>query len=112
MQSQFSAVQQGTWPDGTTISPVSSIDYLVVAGGGGGVGPDGSHGGSGGGAGGYRSSGYGPAPLQAPDITLCTSTVYPVTVGAGGAAGTDGTDSVFNACGVEGITIIYSSRRR
>ena len=74
MQSQFSAVQNGTWPQfGYT------IDYLVVAGGGGGGHDDGG----GGGAGGYRASGYGPSPLQGRSLFLSPGP-YTVTVGAGG----------------------------
>ena len=65
-----------------------SADYLVVAGGGSG-GPSlpgaGRGGGGGGGAGGYRSSGYGPSPLQGSSLSLAKGK-YSVTIGAGGAS--------------------------
>ena len=69
----------------------TSVDYLVVAGGGGGTGGRGD---GGGGAGGYRESSgaasgcYSVSPLGSGVSALSvTSTTYPVTVGAGGTAG-------------------------
>jgi len=92
-------------PDGST-----TVDYLVIGGGGAG-GSAGGHGatvGSGGGAGGYRfSSGAasgcytaGPSPLAATALPV-TAQGYPITVGAGGAASfpsgcTSGANSVFS----------------
>ena len=72
-------------------SAVSSVEYLVVAGGGSG----GSRIGGGGGAGGYRT---------ATGFSVTTGVSYTVTVGAGGAAvtsvpgvtGNNGNDSVFS----------------
>ena len=43
MSTVYDEVSNGTWPDGSTIVAVPSIDYLVVGGRGGGVAPDGSH---------------------------------------------------------------------
>ena len=87
----FTVTDAGT-PAGST-----TVDYLVVAGGGSG----GSRSGSGstfaggGGAGGYRFSNgtasgcysAGPAPLGASALPV-TATAYPITIGAGGAAKT------------------------
>jgi hypothetical protein len=87
----FTVTNAGT-PAGST-----TVDYLVVAGGGSG----GSRSGSGstfaggGGAGGYRFSNgtasgcysAGPAPLGASALPV-TATAYPITIGAGGAAKT------------------------
>lgn len=78
-----------------TFTPKQSltVDYLVLAGGGGGYG---SYLGAGG-AGGYRTSvgtsgGGGSAESQ---LSL-TATPYTVTVGAGGTSGGKGSDSVFS----------------
>ena len=85
----------------------NTVDYMVVAGGGGGA-RGASHGG-GGGAGGYRESPgtasgcYAVSPLgAAPAVALPVPAVpYPITVGAGGATqpsvgqGNDGNDSSF-----------------
>jgi len=76
-----------------------TVNYLVVAGGGG----SSSDFGGGGGAGGYRASGHGPAPLQAPSIPV-SATGYPITVGSGGtgaptgdtSAHTSGNNSIFS----------------
>ena len=82
----------------------STIEWLVVAGGGAGAG--GEYHGGGGGAGGYRT-GTG-LPVSGP-------TTYPVVIGAGGAAaatntqGNDGVASVFNAPGSEGTTKFTSA---
>lgn len=78
---QFTTVGTSSWvaPTGVT-----SVDYLVVGGGGGGWGP---WYGAGGGAGGVLSgAGYAVTPGNS----------YTVTVGDGGAAGTNGGNSVFN----------------
>jgi hypothetical protein len=88
-----------------------TVDYMVVAGGAAG----GSVSGGGGGAGGWRASSgaasgcytAGPGPLTSPVSALpVTTTGYPVTVGAGGAAsgstspegpnGNPGNNSVFS----------------
>ena len=85
----------------------TTVDYLVVAGGGAG---GGGSGGSGAGAGGYRESSgaasgcYSASPLGACVSALpVTATGYPITVGAGGtgvnAGGTaapPGSDSTFS----------------
>ena len=72
---------------GIPCAQASTVDYLVVAGAGGGGGGSQVGSAGGGGAGGYRTSGFGPAPLQAPALTI-TATTYPITVGAGGSGGT------------------------
>jgi len=76
-----------------------AVNYLVVAGGGG-TKYDYS---SGGGAGGYRTSGYGPSPLQGTALQVQPGTSYPITVGSGGTGapspggnGTKGSNSVFS----------------
>jgi len=92
----------------------STVDYLVVAGGGGsGLGPNSSNMGAGGGAGGYRESGgtasgcYTVSPLGSAPSSVAALPVsvnnFPVTIGAGGAApgsigaaGLVGADSVFS----------------
>jgi hypothetical protein len=71
----------------TPCAVASTVDHLVVAGAGGGGGGSNVGSAGGGGAGGYRTSGFGPAPLQAPALTI-TTTTYPITVGAGGTGGT------------------------
>ena len=75
----FTTVESTTW---TAPAGVTSIEYLVVAGGGSGGGTTGSADGSGGGggAGGYRSG----------TLTVTPGTAYGVTVGAGGVAGSPG----------------------
>ena len=75
----------------STVAPRNGLEYLVVGGGGGGRGQSGSsaRGGGGGGAGGYRTSAFGPAPLQAPTINAAAG-AYPITVGGGGTAGSSG----------------------
>ena len=84
---------------------IVQANYLVVAGGGGGgtrYASSAAEDGGGGGAGGYRTSGFGPSPLQASSMILSPGP-YTVTVGAGGAgtpfpggSGASGTDSIFN----------------
>jgi hypothetical protein len=73
----------------STVTPRNGLEYLVVAGGGGGRNNKNgaARGGGGGGGGGYRTSAFGPSPLQAPTIPAVAG-AYPVTVGAGGAGGT------------------------
>jgi len=78
----------------------NSVDYLVVAGGGGGVSTPGVGGGSG--AGGFRLSNSTcmPAPLTSPlanttGITV-TATAFPITVGSGGSTDSNGSNSVFS----------------
>ena len=72
----------------------STVDYMVVGGGGGGG--AGNGGGAGGGAGGWRASSgtasgsytAGPAPLTSPVSALpVTAQGYSITVGGGGAGG-------------------------
>jgi hypothetical protein len=65
----------------------TTVEYLVIAGGGSG-GAGGAGGGGGGGAGGYRTnftggSGGGASPESA--FTATFGTAYTVTLGAGGA---------------------------
>ena len=81
MSEQLESVDDGTWP-----AIQATIDYLVVAGGGGSGSAACGYASGGGGAGGYRASGYGPSPLQGSSLTLSDGD-YVVTVGAGGAAG-------------------------
>ena len=78
----------------------NTVDYLVIAGGGG----TGGSGTGGGGAGGYRfsdgtaSGSYsaGPSPLGASALPVSAQT-YPVTVGGGGTGGTGrGSNSIFS----------------
>ena len=87
MQSQFQNQGEGAWPKRVA----ATVDFLVVGGGGGsGTGITGSpttYSTGGGGAGGYRSSGYGPAPMQSSAIELYDLGDFTITVGAGGAAG-------------------------
>jgi hypothetical protein len=95
---------------GIPCAQASTVDYLVVAGGGAGAK---GHGG-GGGAGGFReskdstlSSPHTVSPLAATTGLTVTATTYPVTVGAGGAGApatgdcspyvqTSGSNSVFS----------------
>jgi len=85
----------------------STVDYMVIAGGG--SGGDGCSGGGGGGAGGFReskdstlSSPHTASPLAATTGLTVTATTYPVTVGAGASGvtnpnvGTAGSNSVFS----------------
>jgi membrane-associated protease RseP (regulator of RpoE activity) len=68
-----------------TLNPTLSVEYLVVAGGGGTLGATAFQGHGGGGAGGYQTS----------SLTLNYGTSYTVTVGGGGAVDTNGSNSVF-----------------
>ncbi len=70
----------------------STVDYMVIAGGGGSYPGDGNYTG-GGGAGGYRASGYGPSPLRGSALPISTQT-YPITVGGGGTG--NGNTSTFS----------------
>jgi len=93
MQSQYSAKRAGTWPKPQDIF---TIDYLVVAGGGGSRCFSDTSGG--GGAGGYRASGYGPSPLRGTAASVsgfCGASVA-ITVGGGGAKGSQGGPSTFD----------------
>jgi hypothetical protein len=97
----------GTFTVSNTGPGSSTVDYLVIAGGGAG---GGAAGGSGAGAGGYReSSGTASGCYTASPLGACVSalpvsvTSYPITVGAGGsgvnAGGTTpppGSDSTFS----------------
>ena len=80
----------GTGPFNVTYaSPLSTVEYVVVAGGGagGGISPSPSYGGGGGGAGGFRTGTNFPVTVQN----------YTITVGAGGTTGaTNGGNSVFS----------------
>ena len=98
MQSQFSAVKQGSWP-----RFILTGDYLVVAGGGSG----GQKEGGGGGAGGYRASGYGPSPLQGDSLELDGGD-YTITIGAGGAA-RSGSQPVADRVGLSGSDSVFST---
>jgi hypothetical protein len=72
-----------------------TVEYLVVAGGGGGEGPVSNWAGGGGGAGGFRTN------YPSPDTggTAISAQTYPITVGAGGAGDTanaTGSNSIFS----------------
>ena len=75
----------------------TTVEYLVLAGGAGGGGPGGA-GNGGGGAGGQLSNYPSPATGGVP----VTTTSYPITVGAGGAAFADGSDSIFSTVTSDG----------
>jgi len=89
----------------------SSVDYLVVAGGGG----AGAQIAGGGGAGGFREGrqcapAYTASPLVAPAGLPVSATTYPVTVGAGGA----GSPTAFISCvpnnfGSNGSNSVFST---
>ncbi len=88
-------------PSGST-----TVDYLVIAGGGAGAahGGDGATVGGGGGAGGYRFSdgtasgcySAGPSPLSSTALPVSAQT-YSITVGAGGASSYPGTSSTVSS---------------
>jgi hypothetical protein len=109
LRAQFSSIETGNVAK-FLLQPFSA-DYLVIAGGGSGAGATGVNTG-GGGAGGYRTSGFGPAPLRGSALTLSGNTNYPVVIGGGGAlktggtcaAGSQGTPSSFAAPSPFGIT--------
>lgn len=91
----------GTFTVNTSGTGSSSVDYLVV--GGGGAGANGGRA-SGGGAGGFRESKATGAPWTASPLASSTSipvsvTAYPITVGAGGSVGNpggSGSSSIFS----------------
>jgi hypothetical protein len=92
-----------TVTNGGAPSGSNSVDYLVVAGGGGSFGNDRVAGGAG--AGGYRESKATGAPWTASPLATSTSlpvsaTAYPITVGGGGSGaanpGASGGDSIFS----------------
>ena len=96
-----------------SIDPLTySVDFLVIAGGGGSV----NSYGAGGGAGGYRSSNatYGSSGgggSAESSLTLTQGTVYTITVGAGGSVGTysttrgsNGSNSLISGTGLTTIT--------
>ena len=81
----------------------NTIEYLVVAGGGGG----GADGGAGGGAGGVRSN--FPSPTSA-GIPVTAPTTFPVTIGGGGAGATEpGKGTTGCNSGFAGTTTITSA---
>ncbi len=92
-------------------TPVTNVEYLVIAGGGGGGSSTGVQYSSGGGAGGYRSSATGETSgggaAAESKLSLLTNTVYSVTIGAGGAATAQGSDST-----LIGITSLGGGRGR
>jgi len=102
---------------GTPCAQATSVDYLVVAGGGAGAnngtpGPDGA---GGGGAGGFRLSNSTcmPAPTTSPlanptGLTV-TATTYPVTVGAGGAGKPSSCSGNYGPAGNPGSNSIFST---
>ena len=93
----------------TALAAPYSVDFLVIAGGGG----SGTGGGAGAGAGGYRNS-YnnetsGRNSSSESSLTFNPNTVYTVTVGAGGAGSiaagqTNGSDSSISGTGLTTIT--------
>jgi hypothetical protein len=88
----YSGVNEGTAPSLTDNPPIYSVDFLVIAGGGGagGTAPEYTAAG-GGGAGGYRNSYLtetsGGGGSSEASLTFNVGTVYTITVGAGGAGG-------------------------
>jgi hypothetical protein len=96
----FTVTNAGT-PAGST-----TVDYMVIAGGGAGgeYSGAGCGAGGGGGAGGFRESSgaasgcYTASPLGACVSALpVTATGYPITVGAGGVSGSSGSNSIFSS---------------
>ena len=82
----------------------NSVDYLIIAGGGGAGGVSHSAFGAAGGAGGYRQSFPNPSTGGTP-VTVQT---YPITIGAGGASGGGGQPTP-RPNGTNGNTSIFSS---
>jgi len=85
----------------------NSVDYLVVAGGGGGgAGGTAGFGRGGGGAGGYRE-GYNPGSYTASPLATTSlpvsATGYPITVGGGGSGGPDSPSSTNGTSGSNSI---------
>ena len=111
----YSGATQGWIPtsddDVTYETPQTyTVDFLVIAGGGGGVDPLGSGGfnAGGAGAGGYRNSynseSSGGGGSAESSITLYGGTVYTITVGAGGSNYVDGNDSSISGSDITTIT--------
>jgi len=109
----YSGVNEGTAPSLTDNPPTYSVDFLVVAGGGAGGSEYYS---GGGGAGGYRNS-YstetsGGGGSSEAVLNFLPSTVYTVTVGAGGASvssagtGNNGSNSSISGSNITTITSI------
>ena len=70
-------------------APENIVSYMVIAGGGGNIGP--GHYNGGGGAGGFRefrgpAQSYNVSPLNGSTPITVTATSFPITVGAGGGA--------------------------
>jgi hypothetical protein len=97
----------GTFTVTSVGNPLGSttVDYMVVAGGGagGGIGPADSYPGGGGGAGGFRESSgtasgcYSASPLGSGVSALPVSAQgYPIVVGSGGGSDSAGNNSVFS----------------
>lgn len=96
----------------------ATIEYLVIAGGGGtgsaamsgtscpGQSGTSNRGSGGGGAGGVRtnSPSFNPTVSNNTPFPVSAGSSYAITVGGGGAVRTQGTPSVFNTGGVEGTT--------
>ena len=80
--SQSEIYQNGGWVTFAVAAP-SSVNYLAVAGGGGGGGPSGNGGVGGGGAGGLLTG----------SVSVNPSSVYTITVGAGGATQVNGVNT-------------------
>jgi hypothetical protein len=90
------------------IVPPYSVDFLVIAGGGGSRSGDYATGAGGSGAGGYRNSfsteTSGGGGSSEASLTFDVGTVYTVTVGAGGAIATSGGNSSISGTGITTIT--------
>lgn len=97
--SHLQAKNSGNWP--TVIVPTSSIEYLVVSGGGSGAGYGTQVGGGGGGAGGLLTG----------NSSVSSSTTYTITIGSGGAgvatnlSGNYGSNSSISGTGLSISTI-------
>ena len=80
----------GTTWDIQALPARSTVEYLVIAGGGSGACLDGGEGGGGGGAGGYRTNVVGQlsggSSTAEPAFTFALNTNYRIIVGAGGVA--------------------------
>jgi hypothetical protein len=88
--SNKSWIYNGTAWDIAALPLRSTLEYLVIAGGGSGACLDGGEGGGGGGAGGYRTNVVGQlsggSSTAEPAFTFSLNTNYPIAVGAGGVA--------------------------
>jgi hypothetical protein len=89
----FTASGANGW---TAPAGVTSVTYLVVAGGGGGGSASATGTGGGGGAGGFLTG----------TATVTPGTTYTITVGAGGAASSNGGNSSISGAGLTTITAI------